>query len=63
MVVGKMPNSKTYQKELEVQLAEAGVDTSNIYFTQALKCRNFERNASNKDVKTCKTYLEAEIEA
>jgi uracil-DNA glycosylase family 4 len=62
MVVGKMSNSKTYQAELENQLKESGIDPSKVFFTQALKCRNFERNASNKDVKTCKTYLEAEIE-
>ena len=62
MVVGKMSNSRTYQTELENQLKEAGLDPSKIYFTQALKCRNFERNASNKDIKTCKTYLESEIE-
>lgn len=62
MVVGKMPNSPTYQKELETQLEEAGINTAKVFFTQALKCRNFERNASNTDVKTCRSYLEAEIE-
>lgn len=62
MVVGKMPNSKTYQAELVQQLEDSGITTKNIFFTQALKCRNFERNASNKDIKTCRSYLEAEIE-
>ena len=63
MVVSKMPNSPNYQQELAQQLEKAGVDLSKVFFTQALKCRNFERNASNTDVKTCRTYLEAEIEA
>jgi DNA polymerase-1 len=62
MVVGKMPNSKTYQQELEVQLSEVGIDPKQVFFTSAIKCRNFERDPTNKDVKTCRAYLEAEIE-
>ena len=63
MVVGKMANSKDYQQELEIQLDEMGLDLGDIYFTQALKCRTFEASASNGDVKKCKPYLDAEIEA
>lgn len=62
MVVGKMPNSKKFSQELEAQLAEVGLDPSEMYFSSAIKCRNFERDPSNKDVKTCKTYLEGELE-
>lgn len=62
MVVGKMPNSKSYQQELEGQLAEVGLKVDDVFFSSAIKCRNFERDPSNKDVKTCKTYLDAEIE-
>lgn len=62
MVVGKMPNSRAYQDELEGQLRDAGLDVADIYFTSAIKCRNFERNPTNTDVKTCRLYLDAEIE-
>lgn len=63
MVVGKMPNSERYQKALEEQLTEVGLDPDKVYYTQALKCRNFEDNASNADVKGCKPHLEREITA
>lgn len=62
MVVGKMPNSKSYQQELSSQLKEVGIDPDKVFFSSAIKCRNFERDPSNKDVKTCKAYLDAEIE-
>lgn len=63
MVVSKMANSETYQKELEQQLTELGLDVSQIYFTQAMKCRTFDANPSNGDVKKCRPYLEMEIES
>lgn len=62
MVVGKMPNSKKFHQEIESQLAEVGLDGHEIFYSSAIKCRNFERDPSNKDVKTCKSYLEAELE-
>lgn len=62
MVVGKMPNSSRNQAALESQLEEVGLDPKRVYFTQALKCRNWEDNASNADVKACRQYLDAEIE-
>jgi uracil-DNA glycosylase family 4 len=61
MVIGKMPNSDRYQDSLESQLEEVGLDPKRVYYTQALKCRNFEDNASNADVKKCRQYLDAEI--
>lgn len=61
MVVGKMANSRDYQMDLENQLMELGLDTGSMYFTQALKCRTFDQDASNADVKTCRQYLDAEI--
>lgn len=61
MVVGKMPNSERYQQALEEQLAEVGLDPTKVYYTQALKCKNFEDNASNADVKACRAHLEREI--
>jgi len=63
MVVGKMPNSDRYQSVLQQDLRNAGLDLihTKIYWASALKCRNFEANASNGDVKACREYLEAEI--
>src|SRR5215471_18466487 len=62
MVVGRMPNSKKYQHDLEVDLKEAGLDVSDIYFTSAVKCRNFEMSVGTKMLKTCAAaYLMAEI--
>jgi uracil-DNA glycosylase family 4 len=61
MIVGKMPNSGRYQDSLESQLAEVGLSPERVYYTQALKCKNFEDNASNADVKACRQYLEREI--
>jgi DNA polymerase-1 len=62
MVVGKMPNSRDYQRDFEMQLLELGLDPGEIYYTQALKCRTFDLNPSNGDVKKCKPYLDQEIE-
>lgn len=62
MVIGKMPNSGRYQQSLESQLEEVGLDPNRVYFTAALKCKNFEDNASNTDVKACRQHLEREIE-
>ena len=61
MVVSKMANSKTYQEDLELELADMGLDPRDIFYSQAIKCRTFDQNASNADVKTCRTYLEQEI--
>jgi uracil-DNA glycosylase family 4 len=61
VVVGKMPNSGSYQHNLELDLKEAGLDVSDMYFTSATKCRNFELDATQTDVKACRKYLEQEI--
>lgn len=62
MIIGKMPNSQSYQQELEVMLQDTGIDTEKVYYTSALKCRNFELDASNADVKACRQHVEREIE-
>jgi DNA polymerase-1 len=62
MVISKMPNSEKYQKLLEQQLREVDIDPREVYFTSALKCRNFEDNASNGDIKACRQHLERELE-
>lgn len=61
MVVSKMPNSERYFHGLADDLIAAGVDMKRLWWAQALKCRNFDANASNADVKACRPYLEAEI--
>jgi uracil-DNA glycosylase family 4 len=65
MVVGKMPNSDRYQSMLQHELRNAGLNLihTKIYWASALKCRNFEANASNGDIKACREYLEREIAA
>ena len=61
MVVSKMANSATWQKELEQELSEVGIDLSDVYYTQAIKCRTFDQSPSNADIKACRSYLEEEI--
>lgn len=63
MVVGKMPNSEKYQRELEMMLEEVGLDPAELYYTSAIKCRNFDLDVSNADVKACRQHLDREIEA
>lgn len=62
MIVGKMPDSGKFRAELEGYLAEMGLPTEKIYFASAVKCRNFDRDPSNSDVKKCKPYLDQEID-
>jgi uracil-DNA glycosylase family 4 len=61
MVVSRSPNSENFQATLEQFLLKVDIDLNDVYFTQALKCLNFDKNSSNADVKTCRTYLEEEI--
>jgi uracil-DNA glycosylase family 4 len=61
MVVSRAPNSENFQHTLEQFLRKVDINLNDVYFTQALKCLNFEKNASNADVKTCKNYLDEEI--
>ena len=61
MVVSKMANSTKWQNELEQELGELGLDTSKIYFAQAIKCRTFDQTPSNPDIKACRSYLEDEV--
>lgn len=62
LVVSKMPNSDRYQDALAQDLIQAGVDIKRVWWSTALKCRNFDANASNLDVKTCRLFLFREIE-
>lgn len=62
MVVSRAPNSENFQATLEQFLRKVDINLNDVYFTQALKCLNFSKNASNADVKTCRDYLDEEIE-
>jgi uracil-DNA glycosylase family 4 len=62
MVVSKVANSKDWQADLEFELEQLGLDLSDIYFAQALKCKTFDQDASNADVKACRQYLDHELE-
>jgi uracil-DNA glycosylase family 4 len=61
MVVGRMPNSKEYQRTLEADLTEAGVNIGECYFTAAMKCRNFDISTGTTIIKACAHYLADEI--
>lgn len=62
MIVGKMPNSRKFQAELEGLLQEVGLDPGRIFYTHAIRCVNYEDSPSNGDVKTCtKLYLHGEM--
>lgn len=62
MVVSKMSNSQDWQADLEFELEQLGFKPSDIYFSHAIKCKTFDQDASNADVKACRKYLDAEIE-
>lgn len=44
-VVSKMPNSESYQRLIEESLEAVGIDPAEVYYTSALKCRNFDLDA------------------
>lgn len=63
MVVSKMPDSKKYRELVTRELRQAGINTSDVLFTGAVKCATYERSPSRKDVKVCSSeYLTREIE-
>lgn len=62
LVVGKQPNSQNYQSILEADLREAGIDTSKVAYSSAVKCVNWDIDARPPQIKACKPYLDAEIE-
>lgn len=62
MVVTKMGSSRQYQEDLERELHEMGLDLGRVFWTQAIKCRTFDQDPSNADIKACKSYLDQEIE-
>jgi DNA polymerase-1 len=63
MVISKMPNSDNYQSLIEDSLERVGLGPKDVYYTAALKCRNFELSSGNAQVKQCKEYLDQELAA
>lgn len=61
MVISKMSNSQDWQADLEFELEQLGFDPRDIYYANAIKCRTFDQDASNLDVKTCRMYLDQEL--
>lgn len=61
MVVSKMRNSKGYQRTIEEALVAAGVDIADVYWAEALKCRDYDQSSGRAQVKACKHYLDDEI--
>jgi DNA polymerase-1 len=57
-----MPNSEGYQALIEDALETVGIPRERLYFTAALKCRNYDISAGRGAVKACKKYLDAEID-
>lgn len=63
VVVGKMKNSTKFQNELEAKLTALGLDTSEVYFTPVIKCRDYEVSLTNKQLKEhAALYLIPELE-
>lgn len=63
MVVSRMHNSGNYQDQINQALASAGIPADDVYFTAALKCRDFEASTGPAQTKQCKEYLDAEIQS
>lgn len=51
VVVTNRKSSGNYQRELELQLTEMGLDVSEIYFTPVIKCKDFETTLTNKQLR------------
>lgn len=50
-VVTNRKSSGRFQDALELQLAEFGLDLSDVYFTPVIKCSDFDTSLSNKQLK------------
>lgn len=63
LVVSKTPLGERSRKELFTYLERAGFEPDKIAFTGAIKCAVWQLVANKTDLKTCKPFLEAEIDA
>ena len=62
MVVTKLPLSSIKSAELKDYLSGVGIDSADVAFTAANKCRTWEVDPNRTDQKACKPFLDQEIE-
>lgn len=63
LVVSKSPLGERGQSEINTYLTRAGFDPDRMAFTGAIKCLVWDLTPGRVDLKTCKSYLDKEIEA
>lgn len=62
LVVTKTPLSKRGRAEMETYLSRAGFEIDKIAFTGAVKCLTWDMQPGKTEIKTCRQYLESEID-
>lgn len=62
LIVTKMPWGERQLKEMHTYLKRAGFNMNEVAFTSAVKCRTWDMQPNKTDIKTCKSYLNKEIE-
>jgi uracil-DNA glycosylase family 4 len=62
LIVSKNPLGPRSRKELHTYLERAGFNVEELAFTGAVKCLTWELQPGKKDLKECKSYLDAEID-
>lgn len=62
LVVSKTPLSSRARTEIETYLTRAGFDPEEMAFTGATKCLTWDMQPGKTEIKTCRRYLEAEID-
>jgi DNA polymerase-1 len=64
VVVTNRKSSGAFQKNLEQQLTEVGIDTSEVYFTPVIKCSEFDISLSTGQLKAhAAEFLQQELSA
>lgn len=62
VIVTKYPASENSRAQLSLLLEERGIDTDQILWLSAIKCRVWDLDPSKTDLKACRPYLQKEIE-
>lgn len=62
LIVSRNPLGPRARKELHTYLERVGFKPEELAFTGAIKCLVWDAQATKSDVKTCRKYLDAEIE-
>src|ERR1700753_2608945 len=63
MIVSKSMGGKAYLEQLADSLLSVGINFTECFHTAAVKCRVWDVEPSPRDVKSCRSYLDREIEA